>query len=276
MAHTKERHSLNADLKAKLQKIHIMKWLLNIENQDVNLSEQELQERIDKIANKNFARLTMLNHYLKQMPDVVKNDINSLLSVKKNEREYNRRYNAFKNNFETNLEYKELEQYIMVNITQDAICKLNNKQLEDIEFLKKLVLQNKQNFSILLFNLLYDDSNNMLSYDCSSLIYNLPTLVHWINTNKHKPIKSITSDDCEIIAGLFYGLDYDGLLGLNLSSFTKNYCELNKIITNLPQKFYVKNITQVLFRLLILKPLIWSYPSHEEVVKAIKGATDVL
>ena len=86
----------------------------------------------------------------------------------------------------------------------------------------------------------------------------------------------MTNDDCEVIAGLFYGNDYDEILALNLSSCAKNYEAINRIIIELPAKFHVKNVTQVLFRLLLLKPFLWSYPNHEKVVAAIKGINDVL
>lgn len=58
---------------------------------------------------------------------------------------------------------------------------------------------------------------------------------------------------------------------LNLSSFTKNYQDIDRIVKELPENFGVSNMTQVLFRVFLLKPYIWQQVMHEAVVKSIKG-----
>lgn len=117
---TPQKHS-RIDLALKLKKNRILKWLLNLEQSDIEITEEELQKRLNEITYKNFARLIMINHYFKQIPNSMKSCIDNVIAVKDDTAEFNKRFNDFKNLFETNVEFQELNQYILVNIVQDTL-----------------------------------------------------------------------------------------------------------------------------------------------------------
>jgi len=116
------------------------------------------------------------------------------------------------------------------------------------------------------------NEENKLFYRKKDFFSNLPFLISWINETKNKSVTELSNDDCEIIAGLMYNLNGEKMLAqLNLSSSVSNYNSINNIIQNLPKKFCVQNITQVLFRIILLKPHIWQLSKHEKIVKEIKN-----
>ena len=108
------------------------------------------------------------------------------------------------------------------------------------------------------------------------IIYTYPLLYKWVKENKYKSLETLTDDDCEVIAGLFYGLKPEEMLELNLRVSNQSVETIKLIIQQLPKKFHVENITQVIFRALLLKPFLWSLPRHEYIALAIKGLKYVL
>ena len=58
---------------------------------------------------------------------------------------------------------------------------------------------------------------------------------------------------------------------LNLPPTELNYNYLNKIFNSLPEKFHVTNLTQVIFRMLLLKPQIWQKSTVESILYEIKN-----
>jgi len=83
--------------------------------------------------------------------------------------------------------------------------------------------------------------------------------------------KHLNDDECEILAGIIYGLNYDEILTkTHLSHQANSYKSITNIIEKLPQKFHVQNMTQVIFRIILVKPLIWHYSSISKIVKSIK------
>lgn len=270
-----QKHSPE-DLALKLEKIETMKWLLNLEDSDIDVSEEELQNKIDNIACKNYLKLFVIKQYYDLIPNTMRACINNIIASNNDKIKYKSCLNLFKKKFQTNQEFIELDQYISLSIAHGVIHNLDKKDLCNEELQIDLLFESKQSYLILLFNIIYDSCNDIVKFDQSEIIYNFPLLSYWINQNKSKPIEDLTYDDCEVIAGLIYELDYDKILELNLSSSSKKYEAINKIINSLPAKFHVNNITQALFRIFILKPFIWSYQSHEEIAASIKGLPNVL
>ena len=98
----------------------------------------------------------------------------------------------------------------------------------------------------------------------------MPQLFLWIRENLETPVKKLTKDDCNILVALMGGMTYDDMLeNVEFSHLIKDYTSINKRIENLPKKFSVNNLTQVMFKILLLKPHVWSQPSQELIIKSI-------
>lgn len=256
------------NLSFMIEKFSIMKSLLNLENSDIDMTERQLQKSLDEIANSNLINLVMIERYLSRIPKILTKRIKQIISVIDDKNKYVTQFKKYKNALENDATAKNFYNYIIITMYKDTIlCNAKDKNEENIE---KKLLEIKKIYLILIYNIISGEINDLVRFEKDGVIFNLPQLQIWINNNKYKSIENLTNDECEIIAGLFYGFSYDQILQLNLSSFVKNYTELDLIIKNLPAKFQVENITQVVFRILLLNPFIWSQPSHEDIVKMIK------
>ena len=123
-----------------------------------------------------------------------------------------------------------------------------------------------------------DICNDILKFECNrNIVLNFHLLYYWCKLNKNKPIEHLTDDECKIIIALFAGLPYEKILeGLNLPNTTININYIYSIFKSLPEKFHVTNLTQVIFRILLLKPDSWTQPTIEKMLFEIKNISRII
>ncbi len=260
-------------LSEKLRQIKIMKWILNYKS-DEEYTYEDLYKQIDFLCRENFAHLVVINHYLTQIPQSMNIQINKILLAKNNFEQCKGLYFDFLKNFHKIPEFNEYYMYIVANRSENLLSNFQDinsvKDVHSIENIEAEILKQKFQQTILIFTILKNNDKNM--FVKGDIIHNLPQIIYWIKQNKNKPIEQLSNDDCEIITGLIYNLSFEEMLNkLNLSPNVTNYNDIDEIIDGLPQKFHVQNLTQVVFRILLLKPYIWRQSTHENIVKAIKG-----
>ena len=180
-------------------------------------------------------------------------------------------YEKYLDQYQTNQFFKEYQNYIYTQRSQDALLDLTEDERENFIKIQDSLNRNKRNQLALLFNILGGAA--FMPIDFTD---NLPQLTMWINNNKEKPIEPLTDDECKIIAVLMGGY-YEKILSFNvLSNSIKTYEDVNEVIKNIPVKFGVSNITQVLFRIYLLKPHIWNNREFEELIKSIKNVREAV
>lgn len=265
------------NLALKFKRIVTMKWLMGLNKSTEEFTEQYLQKQLNKSAFKNFSHLIMFYHYILKMPECVKQSAEQLIFNQHDTTLCKKYYRRYLKSFKTNKKFIEYDYMIIFNRMDEALKDMPQKKKSDVNYVKNLFLEAKRIQLILLFNILaYNDFNRLL-FRKADFFSNLPALLYWVDETQKKPIKELDNDDCEIIAGFIYGFDTEEMLAkLNLSSFAANPDALNKIIEKLPAKFSVQNITQALFRVVLLKPALWQLSEHVDIVKHIKEINNVL
>lgn len=122
---------------------------------------------------------------------------------------------------------------------------------------------------ILLYEILIDDSQKYHLFRKKDFLHNIPLLIDWINVNRYKSIEKLNSDECKIIAGMLCGLNcYQLSKAFDLESSSPE--KIESIVKFLPAKFSVKNMTQVIFRLILLNPNICHQTSIENILAIIE------
>ena len=261
----------NDTLSIKLHEIESMKYILGLENEQQEYSYEFLKSQIDNLCRKHAACLVVLNGYLSEMPKQVKQVIDKIIESKDDEEKCKKLYEDYLDQYQLNQFFKEYQNYIYTQRSQDALFDLTEDERENFIKLQDALNRNKRNQLALLFNIL--GTGAFIPIDFTD---NLPQLTMWINNNKEKPIEPLTDDECKII-GVLMGNYYDKILNLNvLSSSIKTYEDVDEVIKNIPVKFGVQNITQVLFRIYLLKPHIWNNREFEELVKSIKSVREAV
>ncbi len=260
------------NLQLKLKKIKIMKWILDLEKHDIDISEAELQKQIDQIAYKNFTFIPVLISHFEKLPQIMRNAFDKLVYCK-DKSSYDQVYRQFLKDLEQNNEYQEYNMYLLTDIARYSI---NSTVSMDIDYLSELFMKTKQIYYVLVYNIVSGLFQEQFRYNMEEIIYTYPLLYKWVKENKYKSLETLTDDDCEVIAGLFYGLKPKEMLELNLRASNQSVETIKLIIQQLPKKFHVENVTQVIFRALLLKPFLWSLPRHEYIALAIKGLKYVL
>ena len=263
---------INTDaLSNKLNEIESMKYILGLNDENQEYSYEFLKSQIDNLCREHSACLVVLNGYLSEIPKQVKQSIDKILDVKDNEELCRKLYEEYLDQYQSNQFFKEYQNYIYTQRSQDALLDLTEDERENFIKIQDSLNRNKRNQLALLFNIL--GRGAFIPIDFTD---NLPQLTMWINSNKEKPIEPLSDDECKIIAVLMGGY-YEKILSFNvLSNSIKTYDEVDEAIKNIPVKFGVQNITQVLFRIYLLKPHIWNNREFEELVKSIKSVREAV
>lgn len=259
----------NLNILQEYEKFCLIKKICGLKTED-NITIFELQKRIDEILLKNYFRLTTINHAILQLPKPINNLISKILILKDCPDQYEKVVKQYQENFVIDSEFKDFSQYIFMQIAGNIIEEHEVKNLITDSEIYEIKKEYYSIFFLLLYHIVKDECRSFLKFNTENFIYNLPLLMLWIRKNKFLPIEELSHDDCEILSGLFYGLDYENLLLLNLSSSAQNYYSICNIIENLPKKFHVNNITQTLFRILLFKPFVLNNSNHEDIVQSIK------
>ena len=263
---------INTDaLSNKLNEIESLKYILGLNDENQEYSYEFLKSQIDNLCREHSACLVILNAYLSEMPKQVKQAIDKIIEAKDYEEKCRKLYMEYLDQYQSNQFFKEYQNYIYTQRSQDALLDLTEDERENFIKLQDALNRNKRNQLALLYNIL--GAGAFIPIDFTD---NLPQLTMWINTNKEKPIEPLSDDECKIIAVLMGGY-YEKILSFNvLSNSIKTYDEVDEAIKNIPVKFGVQNITQVLFRIYLLKPHIWNNREFEELVKSIKNVREAV
>jgi len=263
------------ELSLKLEKAKQMKWLLRMEDSE-NVVE-DLQKEIDDICYKNFTHLIMIHHYLTQMTTKIKNSVDKIIAAKDEPKLCRKLYFDYLKSYDIKSEFQEFERYIYMDRFTETLKDMPHINYANFDKNFNEIKQVVYDFKILQLICIYNiiDNNSFMMFVTKDIMQNIPQLVYWIRENERKPIEDLTTDECEILAGCIYGLSYDDMLEkLHLSSLVNSYKDVQNIISNLPAKFGVLNLTQVMFRIILLKPHIWKQGEHEFIVRSIKGLKD--
>lgn len=245
----------------KLKKIQLMKWLLNIERIDKEVVFEELEHEINEIAYNNFTYLTVVHQFTINFPKAMKKLFFQLLSLEQNKTAYSLMYKKFKQDINNKLDFIEFERYVNLQIRDNYDMKIE---------------ADERVYDILIFKILEDyiDSSN---FQKENLVYNFPYLYKWIYEYRNKPIKALTDDECKIITAIVNLMSYEKIIQYcNLDILNQTSEAIEKIISNLPEKFYVKNLTQVIFRIILIKPYIFELYDNNLIIKSLKGLRNEL
>ena len=259
-------------------KMQLMKTILRIDGDVDNFTEEKLQKEIEYAAQKNIINLVTLNYYLYMMPAEMRNIIKSYLEVIDSRKQFNRFLCLYRWQFKINPVFRKFSDFVSQHMMLDAIAELDEQAQLDISIIKKSFLDYKQINMLLLYCIVNDDLDDVMEFQTQEVIHNFPFLLDWADKNKNKPITGLTHNDCEVIAaGLLNGYDSNAIADYKLNPAISNANNVKEIIEQVPAKFHVKNIVQVIFRILLFNPFFWSQTTHEEIVNVIKGVTnDVL
>ena len=142
---------------------------------------------------------------------------------------------------------------------------------QNLEAAEKAIFEEERIINILIYNIISEVCNDTIKFECDrNIVLKFHILIYWSTINKFKPIEKLNEDECQIISSLLAGFSNERILELlNLPPTELNYNYLNKIFNSLPEKFHVTNLTQVIFRMLLLKPQIWQKSTVESILYEI-------
>ena len=257
----------------QFKKIKIIKWLLDLEDSECEFVLTDLEKQVNDLCFQNFNELMAFQYYLTQIPKKMKGEINKIVDSYHNKRECRKLYFQYLKDLKENTDYKEYEFFIAFHRGEELYKYLYNSEekIKENRFreIRNGIIQRRKLQMSLLYNILCDNPKEFIKRDFTE---NLPQLFLWIRENLETPVKKLTKDDCNILVALMGGMTYDDMLeNVEFSHLIKDYTSINKRIENLPKKFSVNNLTQVMFKILLLKPHVWSQPSQELIIKSIKG-----
>ncbi len=236
------------------------------------------EKLLGKKLNRNFAGLIPLIEYFNSTPQFIQYDFNKMIAVKDDKDLFNEFYDRFKLNLQNNPQYKKIDKQIQeasirASIYQDGVLRISN-----LKEANKAVFENDILNNILLFNIVSEVCNDIWKFEHNrNIVLNFHLLYYWSKQNKNKPIENLTDDECKIIIALIAGLpDEEILEGLNLQNTLININYIYSIFKSLPEKFHVTNLTQVIFRILLLNPDIWTLPTIEKMLFEIKNISRII
>ncbi len=266
------------NFETRLEKIYVMKWLLDLEDKDIEITEPDLHKMLDLKLDRNFAGLVTLISYLQKTPNFILEDFSEIISQKDNNTSYNELYNNFKYNLGNKPNYKKFNYFIEKQIYCCAIFDSKYNSPDDLEVAKKAIFELERIINILIFNVISELCNDIIKFECDrNIVLKFHLLNYWSKINKFKPIEKLNTDECKIIASLLAGYSDEEILEfLNLPLNELNYNYLDKILISLPGKFHVNNLTQVIFRILLLKPKVWQKSTVESMLHEIKNLHQII
>lgn len=257
------------ELLEKKQRIHFLKDILNFENETA--TETELQKELQSTVRGNFSHLVIVNSMLKEMPQSVKNHFEELSNLYKNELLYLRKRKKIKELFQRDSDFRLYENFVVQILVKDIIEDSSKTTPADENTLQKMYLNEKKIYQCLIYEIVTDYISPQVCFDTNNMVLNLHFLLKWQKENCNNVIEKLTSDECEAIAGLIYGLSPKKMFQLNFSSFIQSENDIDKIIDTLPIKFKAKNTAQMMFKIFNLAPHIWCLKEHIQVIKTING-----
>lgn len=261
------KDSIDENLKLKLEKFQFMKWLLDIENNSHEVIYEEVQNKVNQIAAENIVYLTEIYQLIILLPKAMKRTFSKLNKLVNNKRAYSKLYEKFKLDLKYKSEFSEFERFVNLQVNYQA--ETNN--IFRIEGLKEQKIYN-----ILLFNIL-DGFVDYSYFSKENFIYNFPVLYKWILEYQNKPIEVLTEDECKILTEIYTLKSYKTIIEtFDLSIANQNYEAISHTISELPSKFGVNNLVQVIFRIILLKPYLFELYDNDLIIKGLRELKNAL
>lgn len=272
MKNTIEEQELILDteeLLSKKIKLIRLKKLLYIDCESV--SENSLLKEFETIARNNFTHLIIICSLIKEMPKVVRLKFEELNKCYYSERDYLRKLREIKSLFRKNSKFSSYQYFTLRTLAKEVIESFEELDNEEDKQINEKYFEHKKILNCLIHNISSEYTSKRIYIDENDTTLNMHFILKWLKDNINKPIEPLTNDECEIIAGLIYGLSNKDILQLNLSSFVKDTKDVSEIISCLPKKCKVNNLTQVMFKIFHLSPHVWCLSTHEKIVETIQG-----
>lgn len=261
------------NLQSRLEKIYVMKWLLGLRN-DEDTTFEELQNKINICIYSNISYLTVVHQFVIQLPKTMTKIFSKLLTLENNINAYMKLNEKFKNYVKHNDDFIEFERYVNLQINYESEIKEVEIKVLDSDI---NIVEEKKLYNMFLFNLFEGFINDYSMFQKENYVYNFPKLYAWINEYKNKPIGDLSEDECKIITGIIHSMSYDEMIdNLELNVLNQNYISINRIMSNLPQKFSVYNLTQMIFRIILLKPYLFDLFDDKLIVRGLKNLKQTL
>ncbi len=248
----------------KYKKIQTMKNLLNLKEDFLEATEENLQNMLIEHSNKNILRLAGICFYLTNFPKNVKTIIKKALKRKT----YDNDFSGYQNLYKNEPDFLDYSLYVTVHIFQEALTNFNQDNVDDEELIQAVYHEYRQTYMVLLYNLLPDEIKENENFNFDDFINNLPFLFLWIDKNKQKKISPLTNEECKILSALLFGLEKDEMI--SYIPALKDWESLQSKMAKITKKFHVENITQAIFRIILLKPYIWARLTCDEIYFEIK------
>lgn len=256
-------------LQERQTKLNRLKKILFIN--DETITESALIKELENISRNNFTHLIIIGSLIKEMPKAVKSKFEEINKSYCSEYDYLKKLRQIKSMFRNNSKFISYQYFALRVLAKEVLEEFEELNSENESKITEQYFVEKKILNCLIYNLAEKYMNKRIFMDENDITLNMHFVLKWLKENINRPIEPLTNDECEIIAGLIYGLSNKDILQLNLSSFVKDTKDVEKILSSLPSKFKVHNLTQVMFKIFHLSPHIWCLSSHEKIVETIMG-----
>ena len=152
------------NFETRLEKIYVMKWLLDLEDKDIEITEPNLHKMLDLKLDRNFAGLIPLISYLQKIPKFILEDFFDIISQKDNYNSYNELYNNFKYKLINKTNYKNFNYFIEKQICRGVIFDNKYTSIENLEAANTAIFEQERLLNILIFNIVSELCNDCLLY----------------------------------------------------------------------------------------------------------------
>lgn len=248
----------------QMQNFINLKTMLNL-NESENDILDSLQKECTLLLNQNYSYLIALYQYISIIPVAIKYKINTVSLLDDEVSLYND-LKALSDLFKTDplfpIFVNSLLEFTIKNIVGDK-----NQLILDDELIKEYK-EYKITTNLMLYHIINSSTSKINIYDSSNVIFNLFLLYSWQLKNIHKPIDDLNEDESTVLAALIIGIEPEEIVHLGLC---KSIEKVNTQITNIPAKFHVDNITQAIFRIILINPSIWIENDLNSMIKSIKN-----
>lgn len=175
----------------------------------------------------------------------------------------------FKYKLENDEEFKSYDNFIFCDIAQEAANTIERETMyENFDEIKSEMLSLRQTMLILIYNVTQEIYNKDIQFEQNDITSNLPFLYLWIKKNSLNCLKPLSEDECDLISCLMSGSEIK-----IRDEFVKNYDILKPVFNIITSKFQVKNIIQVIFKLLLINPYLLN--GNYDITNEIKNMSSV-
>lgn len=149
--HQKPSYNL---LHLKHERIKVMKNLLQLDEEADDITEEELCEKLEKIARHNLLKLININLYVSELPTKINEFIQQISSYVNDEQRFQNFISEYKLQYKVNPVFREFKEFVFVHLSKDLIMDLEADESTDMQIILNKAVGNKFIYLILLFLIL--------------------------------------------------------------------------------------------------------------------------